>query len=133
LRTLRKGQPPETLTEPSYSKALILLTARLGVGCIRLSGLTKKSVYADKVLAIILGVKEGEHVSYADLSRGIHKYIKDHELKNPSKSLAPAATAPVAAPTDVISHDAVAMRPCSACAAAIPSDAIFCDLCGARQ
>ena len=98
-----------------------------------MSGLTKKSVYADKVLAIILGVKEGEHVSYADLSRGIHKYIKDHDLKNPSKKLAHAATALVTPSTDIISHDAVAMHACRFCDAAIPADAVFCDLCGARQ
>ena len=98
-----------------------------------LSGLTKKSVYADKVLAIILGVKEGEHVSYADLSKGIHKYIKDHDLKNPSKAFAPAATVSAAASTEIITRDVDAMHSCRVCDASIPADAVFCDLCGARQ
>jgi hypothetical protein len=81
---------------------------------------------------MILGVKEGEHVSYADLSKGIHKYIKDHDLKNPSKTSTPTAPTPVVSSTDS-SRAAVGVRTCRVCDAEIPANAVFCDLCGARQ
>ena len=48
-----------------------------------MSGLTKKAVYADKVLAALLSVKEGTHVSYAELAKGLHKYIRENDLKQP--------------------------------------------------
>lgn len=105
-----------------------------------LSGLTKKSVYTDRLLATILGVTEGDRVSYADLTRGLHKYIKDHNLKNLQP--APAVTAPAPAPPLAVSGPpdvgtapaapALAVN-CRECGAEIPAEAIFCDLCGARQ
>jgi ribosomal protein L40E len=100
-----------------------------------LSGLTKKSVYADKVLAKILGVSEGEQVSYAELSKGLHKYIRDNNLKNPSAASATATPGTIAAPApaDVAFREGGVMKACRACEAEIPIHAIFCDLCGARQ
>ena len=101
-----------------------------------LSGLTKKSVYTDKLLATIMDVKEGDRVSYADLTRGLHRYIKDHNLKNPQ---APASTTapPVLTaegPTNVVTPDAPALaRTCRECGTEIAAEAVFCDLCGARQ
>jgi len=99
---------------------------------IGLSGLTKKSVYADKVLATILGVAEGDHVSYAQLSKGLHQYIKENKLKslrsvNLDVTQAPAPQATISAATNV-----VAQR-CRDCGSEIPLGAIFCDLCGVRQ
>ena len=101
-----------------------------------LSGLTKKSVYTDKLLATIMGVKEGERVSYADLTRGLHRYIKDHNLKNsqtPAATTAPPAqTAP--GPANVVTPDAPSLaRTCRECGTEIAAEAVFCDLCGARQ
>jgi hypothetical protein len=93
----------------------------------RLSGLTKKCVYADKTIARILSVTEGDHVSYAELSRGLHKYIKDNGLSNPRTVL--AASAPSSTPNTVVT----AMRKCRDCDAEIPVEALFCDLCGVRQ
>jgi len=100
-----------------------------------LSGLTKKSVYADKTLSKLLGVSEGTHVSYAELSRGLHKYIKDNDLKNPqlaSTSSEPSETSapptPQRGPAEV-----AATKGCRNCEAEIPVAAVFCDLCGARQ
>jgi len=101
-----------------------------------MSGLTKKTVYADKLLATILGVTEGDRVSYADLTRGLHKYIKDHDLKNPKVAPSAISTTPLVAsgPADVASQVApVLARTCRDCGAEIPAEAVFCDLCGARQ
>src|SRR3989304_7103028 len=55
-----------------------------------MSGLTKKAVYADRVLSSILGVNEGDFVSYADISKGVHKYIKDNNLRSPQARQAAA-------------------------------------------
>jgi ribosomal protein L40E len=98
-----------------------------------LSGLTKKSVYADKILARILGVKEGDYVSYADLSRGLHKYIKDNGLNNPQ--VADARPTLVVATPNAVGNvvTAVLTKKCRDCDAEIPLEAVFCDLCGARQ
>ena len=49
-----------------------------------MSGLTKKAVYADRLLSTILGVSEGDLVSYAQISKGLHKYIRDNNLSNMS-------------------------------------------------
>jgi len=92
-----------------------------------MSGLTKKSVYADKTLSTILGVKEGELVSYAQLSKGLHKYIKDNNLRNPQAQMPPSATQ--AAPPAAVAG----MKKCRDCGAEIPAQAVFCDLCGISQ
>lgn len=98
-----------------------------------MSGLTKKAVYADKVLSSILSVNEGDFVSYADISRGLHKYIKDNNLRSSlAKQPAPqpirqAAIQEAKAPVTST------MKNCSDCGAEIPSEAVFCDLCGVSQ
>ena len=120
---------------PGNGKALFTAVA-VPLRVTALSGLTKKSVYADKLLATILDVKEGSRVSYADLTRGLHKYIKDHNLRNPEAGAAEVPTTALVAsgPPEVASVVApVAARTCRECEAEIPAEAIFCDLCGARQ
>lgn len=100
-----------------------------------LSGLTKKSVYADKVLATILGVTEGDHVSYAQLSKGLHQYIKEKNLKNPRSvdlNATPLTAAPPPEATNTVVTTIVTKR-CRDCEAEIPAGAVFCDLCGIRQ
>jgi len=92
-----------------------------------LSGLTKKSIYADKMIARILGVNEGDFVSYAELSKGLHKYIKDNGLRNPQTTVA----APT--PSNVAGGPVTASKKCRNCEAEILIGAVFCDLCGARQ
>jgi len=111
---------------------------RFGVGSpvFGLSGLTKKTIYTDKLLATVLGVSEGDRVSYADLTRGLHKYIKDHGLKSPQTVAAMPAPAQLAAsgPPDILTVASPATaKTCRDCGAEIPADAVFCDLCGARQ
>jgi len=102
-----------------------------------LSGLTKKSVYADKLLAKILGVDEGAHVSYAELSKGLHKYIRDNHLKASEAALRPTQSevSPAARPSDAVASNVVAAsrKKCRNCESEIPVEAVFCDLCGARQ
>lgn len=107
-----------------------------------MSGLTKKTVIADGTLSVILGVNEGELVSYAELSKGLHKYIKDHDLRNPqlrqpsTLTLQPAPTMQPAQPSVVPQIQpaaAPAVKKCRDCRADIPADAVFCDLCGFRQ
>ena len=108
-----------------------------------MSGLTKKTVIADQHLSAILGVKEGELVSYAELSKGLHKYIKDNDLKNlqrahPSTPTSPptpetSEPSPAATSPGVIPTTSVEIRKCKDCGAEIPGEAIFCDLCGVKQ
>ncbi len=106
-----------------------------------MSGLTKKTVIADRTLSTMLGVNEGELVSYAELSKGLHKYIKDNDLRNPQLRQTPptssqpaepvtSQSAQLAQPTPVA---AIGMKKCRDCAADIPTDAVFCDLCGVKQ
>jgi len=107
-----------------------------------MSGLTKKTVFADRALAVILGVKEGELVSYAQLSKGVHKYIKDNDLRNPNRakrsepSSPPSpATQPTrsATPQTILPAASGAKKTCMDCGAEIPAEAAFCDLCGVKQ
>ena len=104
-----------------------------------MSGLTKKAVYADKLLSSVLGVREGDFVSYAEISRGLHKYIKDNNLRPEKGKQAPPQPQPafqVASPkpTETFSPAlSPAMKNCRDCGAEIPSQAIYCDLCGVSQ
>jgi len=105
-----------------------------------MSGLTKRIIYADEYLAAILGVNEGSLVSYADISKGIHAYIKKNDLKNPKAAKAakessitpevivaeqPAPTLSTELPTEI--------RKCRDCGEIIPADAVYCDMCGIAQ
>lgn len=95
-----------------------------------MSGLTKKAVYADRLLSTLLGVSEGELVSYAQISKGVHRYIKDNDLKNLSANRQPVAEEkiPLTEPSS-----AETMKRCRDCGAEIPNEAVFCDLCGMTQ
>jgi len=100
-----------------------------------MSGLTKKAIYADKVLATLLSVKEGTHVSYAELSKGLHKYIKEKDLKKPSPATQPTTTLTASSPREpaVAQTTAPVTKHCRDCGMEIPSGALFCDLCGVPQ
>ncbi|MGA2785019.1 MAG: hypothetical protein ABSF09_10020 [Candidatus Bathyarchaeia archaeon] len=93
-----------------------------------MSGLTKKVIYADKTLGAILGVNEGALVSYSELMKGLHRYIKEKDLKNPNSVTRFTTTASVVATaiTPEVSR-------CRDCGEPIPTAAVFCDLCGVRQ
>lgn len=95
-----------------------------------MSGLTKKVVYADRLLAALLEVSEGELVSYAQISKGVHKYIKDKDLRNISAQR-PQVTEQ--RPPLAESYVAQTTKRCRDCGAEIPYEAVFCDLCGVSQ
>jgi len=95
-----------------------------------MSGLTRKQVYVDRNLSVVLGVSEGELVSYADIQKRLHKYIKDNDLKNPQL---PRPTPGITPSLPVQAADKVRMKRCRDCGAEIPSAAVFCDICGVKQ
>ncbi len=97
-----------------------------------MNGLKKKAVTADGNLGAILGVPAGTMVSYADIQKGLHEYIRKHNLKGETPQLVlTAEPQPVAvsAPEPI----AEAMLTCASCGAAVPATAAFCDQCGASQ
>ena len=98
-----------------------------------MSGLTKKAVYADRVLSSILSVNEGDFVSYADISKGLHKYIKDNNLRSPQARQAAAQLASQPPVEQAKAPATRTMKNCRDCGAEIPSQAVFCDLCGVSQ
>ena len=96
-----------------------------------MSGLTKKIVYSDKTLSEILGVNEGALVSYSDISKGVHKYIKERDLKNPKR--VSSHEAPVQARPSSTAADKSPEVKCRDCGEPIPAGATFCDMCGVKQ
>jgi hypothetical protein len=95
-----------------------------------MSGLTRKQVYVDRNLSVVLGANEGDILSYADIQKGLHKYIKDNDLKNLSRTR-PRSLIPSSAPGMLA--DLVQAKRCRDCGGEIPSEAAFCDMCGAGQ
>lgn len=94
-----------------------------------MSGLTKKQVYVDRNLSAVIGVSEGVLVSYADIQKGLHKYIKDNDLRNPQ-----GRPQPIIHPSpEEEKKSGLAMKQCRDCGAEIPGEAVFCDLCGVSQ
>ena len=97
-----------------------------------MSGLTKKVVYTDETLATILGVKVGTIVSYSELMKGLHAYIKKKNLKNPKLAAVitplqpPVRTVPTTPPSP-------ASMTCKDCGEPIPPGAAYCDMCGVKQ
>ena len=98
-----------------------------------MSGLTRKQIYVDRNLSTILGISEGELVSYADIQKRLHKYIKDNDLRNPQRGASYSQPkSPEVSRTEVAKAE-VRMKTCFYCGADIPSEATFCDICGLRQ
>ena len=96
-----------------------------------MSGLTKKSVYADKLLSTILKVNEGDFVSYADISKGLSKYIADNNLRSiPAKSQTTTLAETI---REEEPSTTTKMKQCRDCGSEIPFEAVFCDLCGVAQ
>ena len=99
-----------------------------------MSGLTKKIIYTDKPLSTILGVKEGSLVSYSEISQGVHRYIKEKDLKNPhSVQPQPPPPEPIAPPQPSPVEQVDEFAVCKDCGEAIPIGAVFCDMCGVKQ
>ena len=101
-----------------------------------MSGLTKKIIYVDKILSPILGVNEGSLVSYSDISKGIHRYIKERDLKRPpaqGEAPTPAGTSRTPKGSAPSAEKAVETAACKDCGEVIPAGAVFCDMCGVKQ
>ena len=94
-----------------------------------MSGLTRKQIYVDRNLSVVLGVSEGELISYADIQKRLHKYIKDNDLKNTQR--AQPVTMPIS--QELKPPSTTRMKKCMDCGADIPPEAVFCDLCGVSQ
>jgi len=94
-----------------------------------MSALTKKQIIADQILANLVEVSEGTLLSYAELTKGMHNYIKKNRLRKGDEELASLASAP-SVPT--LKFQAIWIA-CSACGAAIPGSATYCDKCGEKQ
>jgi len=86
-----------------------------------MSALTRKQIITDATLATLLGVEEGTLVSYAEITKGMHEYIKSKGLRKEEEST-PAQKSPVPS-----------TRYCSACGSSIPGSAAYCDKCGQEQ
>jgi hypothetical protein len=99
-----------------------------------MSGLTKKLIYADRNLSTVIGVREGDLVSYAEIQKGLHKYIKEKDLKSP-QGRPQSAIMPAAQPTAEKERppSQAGMKQCRDCGDSIPTEAVFCDLCGVSQ
>jgi hypothetical protein len=96
-----------------------------------LSGLLKKRVQVDQTLGTVVGFPEGTVVSYAEIQKGLHKYIHDHGLRT---DVPKPAVSPV---VQNLEHESLESPRrghfCVSCGEAIPSGAVFCDLCGVLQ
>lgn len=117
--------------------------------------LTRKNIVADRTLAVMMGVNEGAMLSYADLTKGIHAYIKRNNLKReggapgaqavepPLTSMPPVPTAAPSGPSitqptqPAMPQPVEAGKPpnrfCIRCGAQLGASASFCHRCGAKQ
>ncbi len=87
-----------------------------------MSGLTKKQIRTDVTLARLVGLEEGTLVSYAELTKAIHEYIKRNKLKVEQEQGSVSSTQPL----QQINY-------CHSCGAPHFATAVFCDRCGAKQ
>jgi len=94
-----------------------------------LSGLLKKRIQVDRNLAAVIGAPEGTTVSYAEIQKGLHRYIKDNNLRT---DIAKGAAVPQAAEPEPAKGQPREVY-CISCGEPIPTGAVFCDLCGALQ
>lgn len=69
----------------------------------RESMLTQKSIQADDTLALLTGQPKGALLSYTELTKSMHQYIRSKGLR---------------------------LKACPNCQAQIPGYATFCDKCG---
>jgi ribosomal protein L40E len=85
-----------------------------------LSALQRKIILVDEDLSKVVGKEQGTLVSYAELTKGIHDYVKNHDLR---KSTQEASSEPV------LTH----ANFCYRCGADLTTGSTFCDKCGNKQ
>ncbi|MBS7656248.1 zinc-ribbon domain-containing protein [Candidatus Bathyarchaeota archaeon] len=78
-----------------------------------MSNISRKTIIVDENLSKIIGVSEGTLVSYSEIAKGIHEYIKMHNLKKKIEKKR--------------------LKFCFKCGVQIPEKAVYCDFCGAKQ
>lgn len=82
--------------------------------------LDKKTVIVDENLSKVIGVEVGSLVSYAEVAKGLHEYIKAHNLKKePEKKEG--------------RKRGIRQKFCFKCGAKLPKRAAYCDRCGTKQ
>jgi ribosomal protein L40E len=69
----------------------------------RESMLTQRSIVADDTLSMLTGQPKGALLSYTELTKMMHQYIKSNGLR---------------------------LRTCPSCSAQVPGNATHCDKCG---
>jgi ribosomal protein L40E len=69
----------------------------------RVSMLTQRSIVADDTLATLTGQPRGAYLSYTELTKMMHQYIRSKQLR---------------------------LKACPHCNAPIPGYATYCDKCG---
>lgn len=85
-----------------------------------MSALQKKIILVDDILSKVVGREQGSFVSYAELTKGIHEYIKKNDLRKASAEK-PSESAPSG------------VKFCYGCGADLASGSTFCDKCGKKQ
>jgi chromatin remodeling complex protein RSC6 len=85
-----------------------------------LSALQKKIVLIDENLSKIVGKEQGSLASYAELTKGVHDYIKKHELKKSTSETLSESTS-------------TTVKFCFSCGSDVAAGSIFCDKCGKKQ
>ena len=96
-----------------------------------MSGLLKKRVQVDQGLGTVIGTPEGAIVSYAEIQKGLHKYIRDHGLRTDVQK--PASGSIIQTPEHEMPDSEARGFYCISCGEAIPGGAVYCDMCGAQQ
>ena len=85
----------------------------------------------DQCLGTVVGAPEGTIVSYAEIQKGLHKYIRDHGLRTDVQK--PASASIVQTSEHEVHGSEARGFYCISCGEAIPSGAVYCDMCGTPQ
>ncbi len=85
-----------------------------------MSALQRKIILVDEDLSKVVGKEQGTLVSYAELTKGIHDYVKNHDLR---KNTLETSSEPV------LTH----ANFCYRCGADLATGSTFCDKCGNKQ
>ena len=80
-----------------------------------MSAFSRKMIRVDENLSKVIGFNKGDMVSYTDVTKGIHGYIKKQNLrKEPNKKK-------------------VTITFCFNCGTDVKVNALYCDRCGTKQ
>ena len=85
-----------------------------------MSALQKKIIGLDENLSKIVGKEQGTLISYAELTKSLHDYIKKNNLR---KDTSETASEPAS----------IGVKFCYNCGSDFPASSTFCDKCGKKQ